>query len=95
VPVSGGESISTLSADPAQGFRGDLSGIFLSTRYPQRTHCYPHVAAVIHRLIHRLCTTNAQVTGRNSKDTFYSERAVVQFPVTLFPRRAALDLAGA
>jgi hypothetical protein len=57
VPVSNGECISTrLPERRARGY-GNSFGVFSrSTRCPQNADSYPHVAAVVHRLMHSSST---------------------------------------
>jgi len=57
VPVSDGESISTPAASCRARVCGDSFQVSSpSTRYPQNEAAYPHLAAVIHRPIHKKST---------------------------------------
>ncbi len=64
VPVSNGESISTASANAAQGPAVNHFRAFpLSTRYPPNTGSYPRSAVVIHRPIHSSSTAAGVTQG--------------------------------
>jgi hypothetical protein len=57
VPVSNGESISTRLPERRARVYGNSCGVFSrSTRCPQNADSYPHVAAVVHRLMHSSST---------------------------------------
>ena len=57
VPVSNGESISTASPGVAQESAAIHFEFFLlSTQRPQNADGYPHVAVVIHRIMHSSST---------------------------------------
>jgi hypothetical protein len=46
-----------LSPPSRKGLREFILGFFVSTRYPQKAHGCPHVASVIHRLMHSSSTS--------------------------------------